>query len=298
MKKKIKNHKHYLSDNDEIDLSDIISFVKKNLLILFSVIPICLAISLIYHKNLEKFFKTSLLIRPPDIIQFSRFYLTDYDKNDFEYYYNKFLNELVIYIDSQQNFKNFLLENKSDFSIKEIDKINIIYEGKKFQKPLDADVIGSIYTIKYSSDTDGYKIITSYIENSIQKVKKNFNSEAIANIDNHILKLKNDLDIARGLGIFRPFNTTKEAQFLRNHDYPTSAFFLGTEVIQKKIKEIELKRRFLETNNFNYKAFFNEIYDHKPSDNNLIKFLLSGLAIGIFLSSIIIFLRTKKYKNN
>lgn len=307
MKKKKKN---LLSQEDEIDYVTIIDFLKKNLLVFTLVIFTSITASYLYYKNLDQFVKNTVTIKFPPISEFERFYLTEFDDNAL-YHYNKFVIGLDIHLISKDSFKDFLLTNKSKFSIQNVENYSMQYEGKKvfsdsgivLSKSSNPtyinDLIGKEFSIKYKYGSNGREILTSYIEYAKKKALNDFNKEAISNINMHIAKLNNDLDIAIDLGIERPYNTTiDEKNFLpRSFDYNNSGFFLGSQVITRKIDQLELKKINIVENNFDFHIFLSTTKHEKFLRKKITNYLISGLIVGLVLSLIIIFFRPLVVKN-
>ena len=302
----MKKKKNLLSQEDEIDYVTIINFFKRNLLVLILVTFTSLTVSYIYYKNLDQFFKNTVTLKFPPISEFVRFYLTEFDDNHL-FHFNKFILGLDIHLESSSSFKNFLLNNKSKFSIQNIENYSLQYEGKrvisdngiilsKNSSPTYVnDLIGKQYSITYKSGTNGKEILTSYIEYAQKKAINDFKKEAISNINMHISKLNNDLDIAKDLGIKRPFETDEKNFFPKDSNYKNSGFFLGSQVIIQKIKQLELKKSFIEKNNFDFQVILNK--NEKSIENKITNYLISGLIVGLVLSFIIIFFKPLVFKN-
>lgn len=307
----MKKNKKFLSEDDAIDYVDIINFLKKNFLVSIIIISISLTASYLYYENLDKYVKNTVTITFPPISKFERFFLTEFDK-DRIFYYNRFVSGLDIDLLSEDKFKNFLLDNKSKFSIQNVDDYSINYEGKKifsdngiiFTRNTNSsyinDFIGKDYSIKYKLGDKGIEILNSFVNHTKKELINSFKKEATTNVVNHINRLQSDLKIAQDLGIERPFNTTLNAQnlFLQHSDYLNSGFFLGTFVISSKIDQLKLKKLNIEKNNFDYEIIYNSNKSEIPIGNDITNYLILGLIIGLVALLIISFIRTLIFKNN
>jgi hypothetical protein len=307
----MKKNKNFLSEDDTIDFVDIINYLKKNLLISIIIISTCLAASYLYYKNLDKFVKNTVTITFPPISKFERFFLTEFDRDKI-FYYNRFVSGVDIDLLSEDKFKNFLLDNKSKFSIQNVNDYSINYEGKKifsdngiiFTRNTNSsyinDFIGKEYSIKYKLGGRGIEILNSFVNHTKKELIDAFKKEATTNITMHIDRLKNDLKIAQELGIERPFNTTLNAQnlFLQHSDYLDSGFFLGSYVISIKIDQLRLKKLNIDKNNFDYEIIYNSNKSEIPIGKDITNYLILGFIIGLVALLIISFIRTLVFKIN
>ena len=289
--------KNFLSEDDTIDFVDIINYLKKNLLISIIIISTCLTASYLYYESLDKFVKNTITIKFPSISKFERFFLTEFDKDKI-FHYNRFVSVVDIDLLSEDKFKNFLLDNKSKFSIQNVDDYSINYEGKKIFS--DNGITFKEYSIKYKRGGRGIEILNSFVNHTKKELIASFKKESITNLTMHIDRLQNDFKIAKELGIERPFNTKVNAQnlFLQHSDYLESGFFLGSYVISIKMNQLRLKKLNIDKNNFDYEIIYNSNKSEIPIGKDITNYLILGLIIGLVALLIILFIRALVFKNN
>ena len=293
----MKKNKNFLSEDDTIDFVDIINYLKKNLLISIIIISTCLTASYLYYESLDKFVKNTITIKFPSISKFERFFLTEFDKDKI-FHYNRFVSVVDIDLLSEDKFKNFLLDNKSKFSIQNVDDYSINYEGKKIFS--DNGITFKEYSIKYKRGGRGIEILNSFVNHTKKELIASFKKESITNLTMHIDRLQNDFKIAKELGIERPFNTKVNAQnlFLQHSDYLESGFFLGSYVISIKMNQLRLKKLNIDKNNFDYEIIYNSNKSEIPIGKDITNYLILGLIIGLVALLIILFIRALVFKNN
>ena len=289
--------KNFLSEDDTIDFVDIINYLKKNLLISIIIISTCLTASYLYYESLDKFVKNTITIKFPSISKFERFFLTEFDKDKI-FHYNRFVSVVDIDLLSEDKFKNFFLDNKSKFSIQNVDDYSINYEGKKIFS--DNGITFKEYSIKYKRGGRGIEILNSFVNHTKKELIASFKKESITNLTMHIDRLQNDFKIAKELGIERPFNTKVNAQnlFLQHSDYLESGFFLGSYVISIKMNQLRLKKLNIDKNNFDYEIIYNSNKSEIPIGKDITNYLILGLIIGLVALLIILFIRALVFKNN
>ena len=137
---------------------------------------------------------------------------------------------------------------------------------------------------------DGAKFINDYIffirDLNVDVFRNQLNSK----IQNKIKLYKQNLDIAKEIGINDPIFRNKDVTVFVSKEL----YFQGTKVLNKKIKYLEELVASLNNENFQYNPLLDKATVSIKDPISKFKYPLIGLIFGIFLSFSIILLRDSK----
>lgn len=308
----------YLSIDDEINFVILFKELLKNKFLILVVTIIFSLFAYILAINLKKDLKAIVTLKNIDtnIDIFDYYKIIKVTNSEFEFFEryknqqsnsNFFYEEFYLNLSSSDNISNFLQQSKDyDLLKKYLELNNVtakqyfsnnklgIQEDKKANTIIvqqkDARTKINFFLIA-PKEVDGLTLLQNYVDYTNNKTLNFFKDQIKFSLNSEIVKLENELKIAKLLNIVNPTLHNNAALAAE----PKSLFYLGSKVLSLQIGDLKANYDKLE----NFKSNFNIIIDRPSYTRNgesKIFYVIFGSVIGFILSLIIIFIKKYNYK--
>lgn len=288
---------------EEIDIRDLFKSFWKDKIIYLSIIFFFTFSSFLYsltiNKNLE--INSSITVKEPSAEFFSNFkpFLNDI-RIDFSE--DQFTSNFHKNILSMDNVKKFVDQNMeiselkvfletNQFKVKEYFRFRLFRTTvKRDKKTIDTN----IYTLSYPEFFDGNKFLNDYVTFSMNETINDFRQNKKIQIKNHILLLKQNLEIAKIISLENPiildYEENSQSYVLGD---PIDVYYQGTKVLNKRIEHLEeLVKTFDKP--LSYIPVLDSASIVSSNAKSLIRYPIIGLIAGLFFSFLIILIRSFK----
>jgi LPS O-antigen subunit length determinant protein (WzzB/FepE family) len=284
----------------EIDLREIIKKIWNEKILILSISLFFIVAGYVYGSLQTKIYKIEITLRDarPNLFETYRFFLpqlffTSEQSQPQQGIAKPFNDEFKLNLLSYDNLIQFVEKNNKINDFKNQAQLSII----KFEPVIDKNnnIQNNKYSLTYSQPLPGKAFLNDYVIFTQQKTIAIFKQELIQNILHEINIHQRHLEIAKLIDFENPIvRSTIESQAPVNNR--EALFYFGTKALTQKI--LHLNKLVNDTKNTTFD--YNPILDQPRYPLLVTKspkiFAFLGLALGLFFSCIIIFV--KNYLNN
>ena len=282
-----------LEKTGDIDLFEVIEYTYRNKILVLLITLIFGLVFYIYNNFLvAKTSHTLVKLKDPSYTLFQRYDVLDLYSNVDEYsntrrnmLQNDFINIFVSNLTSEDNFKGFINKNYRNENNLQFNQV----------KAEDYTLIYNFFRLDYPDNLDGKKILQDYILFTNLRAIETFREELISNLNNKILKLEKNLEIAEKIQIKNPLVQTLVDEGNGIINEPDNLFYKGSEVLSLQVLQLKNIRESLKEERFEYDFIYNSpsepISNLKTMRNTII-----GLIIGFFISFFVLLIKVSIIK--
>ena len=279
----------------DIDFIDLIILLWNNKAIFLAITFLTTFLTLLFVLIFLNKYETQVSLNDPPQQLFDRYSFVDkfpnrtittYDNEKIQY---SFINEYIINFKKKITSVDNLSEYKKKFQIKKNIRIQQLFVNKK---------LSNNFILVFPKGFDGLNFFNDYIEFTKFKTLDEMKDKIKYSIENKIVITTSALAIAEGLGIVRPVLIDDKTSNVTNktniYDNNTSDFFLGTIALNQQIIILRELSGKLQKDKFDYNVFIDKATDKKfvVSIKSKFVYVLIGSVFGIFLSFVIVFIKS------
>jgi LPS O-antigen subunit length determinant protein (WzzB/FepE family) len=285
----------------EIDLREIIKKFWNEKILILCISLFFMVAGYVYGSLQTKIYKTEIILRDaaPNLFEAYRPFInlpqpffTMEQSQPQQGIAKPFNDELKLNLSSYDTLLKFVEKNNKINDFKNHAQISKI----KFESVIDKiNNIQNKYSFTYSEPLPGKAFLNDYIIFTQQMTIATFKEKLIQNILNEVNILQRHLEIAKSIDLEYPnIRSTIEGRApVNNQD---TLFYLGTKVLTKKILYLNKLVNDTKNTTFDYNPILEQATNPLLITKSPKIFAFLGLALGLFFSCIIIFV--KNHLNN
>jgi len=287
----VKQTKQILSNNNEIDLADLVITLWREKILILSISIICGLLGYFYALSKPQEFKTEITLKNPPIQIFEPYNL--FNNNDTA---QQFISNFKLNFLSLDNLQSFTEESREFDNFKEYLKLRNISSKHYFVNQIGEAkdnniIIPNKYFINHSKELDGAIFLNKYVKFVKKKTTVEVKNTLKLTILNSISLHLQALEIAKKIQLENPIIKTPSQQQIVTE--PEALFYKGTKVITENLKYLNTKMIKLENEQFDYNIILEKSITHAINPVSSSLYFALGLMLGSFLSFVIIFFKNK-----
>jgi|688.fasta_scaffold102344_3 hypothetical protein len=274
----------------DFDFFDLIILFCKEKIIFFTIIFLTTFFSLLFVLIFSNEYQALVRLKDPSAQLFSRYDLfdnfpqsdkiTDLNNEKIEY---SFINEYKIEFQRKLTSVDNLSDYLKKFQIEKSIRVRQLFTNKK---------LSNDYVLVYPKEINGEDIFNDYVEFTKFKTLDEFKDKIKLIIENEIIKNENAIKIAEKIGIEIPIQSNLQSPIKTNDK--SKLFYQGTIALNQQIVFYRELIEILQKEKFDYNIFIDKATKKGPLISTKSKFIyiFGGFAFGLFLSFIIVFIKS------